>query len=126
MSSDGEDLAACASGDEKPSAGENLLNSHAQSDDNSEPEDGLKGRGKGKGRSKGVKKTANKKKKGSQSGRGVKNLSKAGFKTCTDCGDDKALSEFKVGNAVCTYPCVRTKDNIYRACKLEGCLEWPE
>ena len=66
---------------------------------------------------------------GSKSGRGQNNRSgrpsnvKAGMKTCNECYKQIALPEFKPGNAVCT-PCMRKKDNIYRVCLAEGCLEW--
>lgn len=44
-------------------------------------------------------------------------------KQCADCKECKPLNEFKLCNAVCI-TCLCVKDNIYRACKREGCLDW--
>ena len=61
-----------------------------------------------------------------QAGRGVKVPTKQGHKKCNECGVEKPLGDFKIGNSTCTYPCVRMKDNIYNACKKENLLDWSE
>jgi hypothetical protein len=38
---------------------------------------------------------------------------KAGKRRCADCGKDKNLTEFTPANAICTDPCLRTKQNVY-------------
>ena len=38
---------------------------------------------------------------------------KAGKRRCADCGKEKNLAEFTPGNACCTEPCLKTKQNIY-------------
>ena len=45
---------------------------------------------------------------------------------CSDCKVWKPLIEFKPGSAICSSPCFRVKDNVWKACKAEGCLEWYE
>lgn len=59
-------------------------------------------------------------------GRGVKVPTKQGHKKCNECGVEKPLGDYKIGNSTCTYPCVRMKDNIYKACQKEGLLDWSE
>lgn len=49
---------------------------------------------------------------------------KAGMKECLDCKVWKPLVEYKPGSAICSSPCFRVKDNVWKACKAEGCLEW--
>ena len=38
---------------------------------------------------------------------------KAGKRRCADCGKDKNLTEFTPANAICTEPCLKTKQNVY-------------
>ena len=64
--------------------------------------------------------------KAKQAGRGVKVPTKQGHKKCNECGVEKPLGDFKIGNSTCTYPCVRMKDNIYKACQKENLLDWSE
>ena len=45
-------------------------------------------------------------------------------KRCTDCKKVKPLSEFNLGSLICTHPCLRAKENCYRACRRENCLDW--
>ncbi|CAK0874664.1 unnamed protein product [Prorocentrum cordatum] len=81
---------------------------------------------KAKGRAKGGAKKKRSKGSPKKSANGRPTTVKAGRRQCTDCGLTKLLSEFKPGSTVCLKPCLRTRDNIYRACKAENEIEWYE
>ena len=77
---------------------------------------GKKGRGNGRGNGRG---------KGRCGGTGGRPTAvKAGKRACGDCGVQKALCEFRPGNAVCIFPCSRIRDNVYKVCKAANDLEW--
>ena len=48
------------------------------------------------------------------------------MKECIKCRMLKLISCFKPGAAICTHPCTRMLENIYRACKKENCLDYWE
>jgi hypothetical protein len=55
---------------------------------------------------------------------GRKSTVKGGQRECSDCGVSKNLDQYKPTNTVCNFPCLRAKDNIYKACKVAGQLAW--
>ena len=59
-------------------------------------------------------------------GRGRPAAAKVGQKKCIDCNEVKDIDQFRLGHAVCTSPCLRCKENVKRACILEGKTEWFE
>jgi len=86
---------------------------------------GARKRGRGRAKAK-AKAPAKKQRAASSKAAGRPTSAKAGNRVCGECGATKPLADFKPGNAVCTNPCLRMKDCLYKACKHEDCLEWYE
>lgn len=96
-------------------------------DVDSEEEQEGKGKGTGKGKGKGkAKQNGNMKERKAQKAGGRPTTAKAGMKECVNCGKTKTLAEFKPGAAMCTFPCNRMLENLYRACKKENVLDYWE